>query len=447
MRIPLPARLTAVAVMALSLSVRANAEVWTLDHAVRTALEHSPDARIARLRIDGADALIEQARSAWMPQLSLSGRYTETNSPMMAFGSILNQRAFGPTIDFNHPGTIDDLNVAGTIAYNLYGGGRPTAGLQAAKAGARAAQFDLKAARHELGVEVVKAYLNVRKAREAVVALRAGVDAYDAAVKVARARFEAGSLLKADLLSLEVQRSQTREMLVAARHGAQLAAHAFYYVLGIREQPGAILEFQPHDPALAAMTDPKTRDVSLRPELEGVKERVRAAEAMVRAARGARRPVVNAFASAQADKGYQTGRDANSWMAGVTVDMNVFDGGLTAGKIRLAKAELAQAQEMERKLELGLDLQVQQASQALDDARERLSVSAQSVAQAQESASLTRARFDKGDLLTADLIGVESRLIEARMRRFVAEADERQAVAELRNAVGYAPVEITQSHP
>ncbi len=33
------------------------------------------------------------------------------------------------------------------------------------------------------------------------------------------------------------------------------------------------------------------------------------------------------------------------------------------------------------------------------------------------------------------------------MRRFVAEADERQAVAELRNAVGYAPVEITQSHP
>lgn len=446
MRIPLPARLAAVAACALSLSLSARAEVWTLDRAVRTALEHSPDARVARMRIEGADAMIEQARSAWIPQLSVSGRYTSTNSPMMAFGSILNQRAFNQTIDFNHPGTIDDLNLTGTIAYNLYGGGRPTAGLDAAKAGAQAAQFDLKAARHDLGVEVVKAYLNVQKAREAVVALRAGVGAYEAAVKVARARFEAGSMLKADLLSLEVQLAQTREMLVAARHGAQLAQRAFFYVLGMREQPGATLEFPANDPALADMAEPKTRDVSLRPELQSVKERVRAAEAMVRAARGARRPVVNAFASAQWDKGYETGRDANSWMAGVTVDMNVFDGGLTAGKIREAKANLDEAREMERKLELGLELQVQQASQAVDDARERLAVSKDAVAQAEESASLSRARFDKGALLTADLIGVESRLIEARMRRVVAQSDERLAVAELRSAVGYAPVEIPE-HP
>ena len=68
----------------------------------------------------------------------LRGGYTETNSPMMAFGSILNQRAFNFGLDFNHPGQIDNLNATGTVAYNLYSGGRATAGRSAAKAGTRA---------------------------------------------------------------------------------------------------------------------------------------------------------------------------------------------------------------------------------------------------------------------------------------------------------------------
>ena len=84
------------------------AEVWTLDRAVATALERNPDARAARARVDGAQALVQQAQAAWQPQLALSGRYTDTNSPMMAFGSILNQRAFNFGLDFNHPGRVDN---------------------------------------------------------------------------------------------------------------------------------------------------------------------------------------------------------------------------------------------------------------------------------------------------------------------------------------------------
>jgi outer membrane protein TolC len=100
-------------------SVVAAAEPWTLDRAVAYALEHSPDARVARARVEGAQALVQQAQSAWFPQLAVSGRYTDTNNPMMAFGSILNQRAFNFGLNFNHPGQIDNLDAAGTFAYNL----------------------------------------------------------------------------------------------------------------------------------------------------------------------------------------------------------------------------------------------------------------------------------------------------------------------------------------
>ena len=71
---------------------------------------------------------------------------------------------------------------------------------------------------------------------------------------------------------------------------------------------------------------------------------------------------------------------------------------------------------------------------------ERLAVTASVVEQAEESASLTQARFQKEALLTADLIGAESRLIEARLRRMVAASDERMAVVDLRRALGFDPL-------
>lgn len=415
------------------------AEPWTLDRALATALKNSPDSRMARERVAGAQAMTEQARAAWFPQLSLQGRYTATNSPMMAFGSILNQRAFDFALDFNHPGRIDDLNATGTVAYNLYSGGRASGGLAAAKAGALAAGQDLLAAQQQLGAEAIKAWFNIRKAREALAAVDAGVRAYTAGVAVARARFEAGQMLKADLLSLEVQLAQTEENLAAARHGAALAERAFRFVLGL-DASGEAVELAEDDPALARLVMPDTAGFSQRPELVGLRERVRAAEAMVRAARGGHLPTVNAFASYQYDQGWELNRHADSWLAGVSVDLNVFDGGTTTGKTRQAAAELAQVKEMLRKATLGIGLEVEQARLAHAEAVERLAVTARAIEQAGESAALSRARFEKGALLTADLIGVESRLIEARMRRAVAAADERIALTELRRALGLEPL-------
>jgi outer membrane protein TolC len=416
-----------------------HAESWTLDRAVATALERSPDARAARARVDGAQALVDQAQSAWRPQVSLSGRYTNTNSPMMAFGSILNQRAFNFGLDFNRPGHIDNLNATGTVAYNLYTGGRATAGRTAARAGAEAADLDLRTAHQRLATEVVRAALNLRKAREAVVAVEGGVRAYEAAVNVARARFDAGQMLKADLLSLEVQLAETREKLSSARHGAQLAARAFHFMLGLDPSETSV-ELLDDDPALARLALPDTRDFSQRPELLGLSARIRAAEAMVEANRSAHRPTVNAFASYQYDHGWKTARHGDSWLAGLSVDLNVFDGGQTAGKLSQASAALAEVKEMQRKATLGIGLEVEQARLAHADATERLAVSARAVEQAAESAALTRARFEKEALLTADLIGAESRLLETRLRRTFAVADERLALVELRRALGLAPL-------
>jgi outer membrane protein TolC len=72
------------------------------------------------------------------------------------------------------------------------------------------------------------------------------------------------------------------------------------------------VEIAADDPALARLAMPDTGDFSQRPELAGLRERLRAAEAMVRAARGGRLPTVNAFASYQYDQGWQLDRHGDS---------------------------------------------------------------------------------------------------------------------------------------
>ena len=141
--------------------------------------------------------------------------------------------------------------------------------------------------------------------------MRKGLQAYEAAVSVAQARFDAGQQLKADLLSLKVELAQTRETLSYARHGAALAARAFDFALGLDATQSPV-DLAPNDPSLARLTAPDTRDYSLRPELLGLDARQHAAEGMVEAARSGHRPTVNAFASYQYDHGWQLNRSQAS---------------------------------------------------------------------------------------------------------------------------------------
>ena len=75
-------------------------------------------------------------------------------------------------IDFNNPGQVDNLNLTGRLGYNLYAGGKKSAGRDAAEAGLRASEYDNESIRDQLAYEVVNAYFNIVKAREVVATTR-----------------------------------------------------------------------------------------------------------------------------------------------------------------------------------------------------------------------------------------------------------------------------------
>jgi len=74
-------------------------------------------------------------------------------------------------------------------------------------------------------------------------------------------------------------------------------------------------------------------------------------------------------------------------------------------------------------------------------ATERLRAARKAVTLAEESAGLTRVRFEQGLALSTQLIDAETALTGARVRREQAEADRNIAIATLRHALGLPQIE------
>jgi outer membrane protein TolC len=412
------------------------AETWTLERALEQALAHNPDAQLARQRIAAAQAGLEQANAAFWPRLQFQSSYTRTDNPLLVFGSILNQRVYSSSLNFNDVPDTDDLNTRGLLTVPIYTGGRNKAGRQAAKANTEAARQDREATENALSFEVVRAFNTILKTREFTSAAEAAVTSYQTNVLLAQKRLEGGSLLKADLLDLQVRLAQAREDLVRARNADALAHRSLRNLLGIENG-----DFEISD-SIPAITIPDSGDFSRRPELAAARQRERAAEEQARGAKGGYFPRLSAFGSLDYDYGFKYESGGGSYTAGGLLQWDIWDGNLTRAKVNEARANLESAREEQRKLRLAIDLEVEQARLDLQSAHERLAVTQQAVSQASESAELTRARFQQGVVLATQLMDSETTLVSARVRRAEAQADEHIAIAALRKAVGLPQLDV-----
>ena len=423
-------KLAAAAVMWVATGLAAIAsEPWTLERLLDEGLARSPDARLAQQRIVAARAGLEQAEAAFWPRLQLQSSYTRSDNPMNVFGSILNQRSYSPALDFNDVPDVDNLNVKGLVTAPLYAGGRNAAARQAGKATVQAAREENEAVRNELGFEIARAFYTVLKTRQFVRAMEAVVNAFEKNAVVANKRLEGGTALRTDVLDLEVRLAQAREDLAHARNATKLAERALRNLVGIEGG-----EFMVSDSA-PPVSGSASGDFSQRPELAAARYRERAAREQLRGSKAGYLPRVSAFGSVDYDHGWKLDGDGTSYTVGALLQWDIWDGRLTRAKVREATAQVATAREEERKLRLALDLELEKARLDLETATERLNVTSQAVAQASESAEITRSRFEQGIALSTQVIDAETALVGARVRRAEAEADQHIATAALRKAL------------
>lgn len=406
-------------------------EPLTIQQAVSIALKGNPDNTIAEQRIAQAKASAAMVKSTDYPLVNLSGEYGQTNNPMYSFGNILNQGEFDNTIDFNDPGRTDNLQLKAAINYRLYNGGQDKASKASAMANIDAMKSNLIKVQQQLGFEVVKTFHAAIQAEKMVSVRQQALESFTAALSVGKARYEAGDLLKQDLLNLELQQATASEDLILTKHNLELTKRSLLNLLGEKEGTLVLSET-----GSGEQIAPETIDYHNRSELVTLSRMKDAALAELEKAHGYKRPKVDTFASYQFDNGWEMDGSGDSWMAGIRVNYNLYDGNNANAQVTLARTRLQELEAQIQKTELALSLEVEQAKLNYQQAKERLSVTEKMVGVAEEAARIARVRFKEGVILSSDLIDYETRRSDAQARYFNAEAVYQVAIANLRRVTG-----------
>jgi outer membrane protein TolC len=175
--------------------------------------------------------------------------------------------------------------------------------------------------------------------------------------------------------------------------------------------------------------------VHARPDLRRADAQVRMAAAGARQASSVWWPQVAAQAGVEWN-GVTFGDRAGAWVVGGELRWSVSLSGADRARIHAAASARTAAERTRDDAAAAVRVEVLSAVRQLEAAVARVSVGAESIAQAAERARVIRNRYDAGLASMTDVLAAASASLDAEARRTAAQVDALNAGAELQRALG-----------
>lgn len=163
-------KFAAIGVLLLVTAVPVLAAEVTLQEALRAAVADRPRVQAARAEAEAAAAAVGEARSGWLPHVTVSGQYTRTDEPAGSLFIALNQERnvmADPAYNLVDPATQDDFETRLRLTQTLYD---PAVdfGLRRARTASEAAAAGAAWSAEEAAFAAFRDYLDVQQATAAL---------------------------------------------------------------------------------------------------------------------------------------------------------------------------------------------------------------------------------------------------------------------------------------
>jgi len=148
--------------------------------------------------------------------------------------------------------------------------------------------------------------------------------------------------------------------------------------------------------------------MEMRPDLKRIRSEEAAQQQSVAIAKSSFGPRVSAFADWEADNPtFVSGGGGNNWMAGIEVQLDLFQGGARRAKLQHERAIRDKIAALKDAASDAIRLEVRRAFYDLDATRQQVEVAKAAIAQAQESLRITQNRYGSGLSTMTDLLSAE----------------------------------------
>ena len=464
MRLPL----SALAVAGMSCTLFAGPSVsdfrtrpYTLDEAVQLALKQNPSIlqQVQQLKIQ--KGLFFQAQSRLLPQLTAAANYSQQDSgltpntgggktPNIDLVTVNPDGTPGPPLPLksllsSRTGTaLETWQVTLTATQLIWDGGSTIASRRAARINEDAAYYTLRDTIDQVVQTVRTQFYQILLDRALVQVQEESVNLLQSQLEDQRSRFEAGTVPQFNVLQAEGQLQNQIPQLIAARNNYRISQFTLARTLGIpadrqyvTDNPLPVVGELGFHPIKYDLASALIAARANRPFLKAQRSSILANVENITVQAGGYHPTVTAdIGLEQRSAGTSNNlRDTvQGWFLGLQGSWNIFDGLLTYGRVKQARAQLEQAKvtydDAVRQVELEVGTSVsnlRQAAQTVESAQTGVNVNLEALRLADE-------RLAAGTGTQLDVLNAQTQLTTARSNLVQAQFSYVSAVASYQQA-------------
>lgn len=398
-----------------------------LQTAIAKAFASHADIKKAEYSLDAARANYNAARENFGPQVSFSHSSSRGGYWHEQFNALSGQ--YSKNIGNSYS---NGLNLSVPI-YN----GNLNAAEKRAKAAYQSSVLGEELAFIKLKQTTTDAYYRLLAAKDTRQVCEQSVSTLKDHLKNVQAQYDVGVVAKVDLLRSEVELTDAQQNLIMAENGYNIAEANLNNIMGIPQNtkldPVEELGYTAYEEPLSSCID---HAMLHRLDLQQSALQVKAAEAALNGAKAGWTPSVTGVASNRWSGNSWPGDEGNNWGAGVNVNMNVFDSGVTKSNVAAAKANLMTAKESYRQDSDAVQLDVRNCYFNLREAEKRISTTQVAVAKAEEDYHIAQVRYEAGVGTNTDVLDAQVALTRARNNFNTALYDYNTSRSALQTAMG-----------
>ena len=400
----------------------------TLEQAFAEAVNKNQRIFAAKANSQAAEQQIFAAQGQRLPQLNVSGGYTQLSETPAA-----KTLVDGNPVQFPMSNA-GSGNAQAIISLPVFTSGRIGHSIEAAEATALASQHNETATILNIKLQVAHAFIAIFRTEKALEVAQSHVISLKAHAKDVHNLYRQGMVARNDLLAAEVELSNAEQQVLQQENNVQMAEANFNQLLN-RDLTADVNLIEKFPEILqgdyAALSE---QALLKRTELSGLAEQAHALEEQAASIKAGLWPQVNVSGGYQYTQNeYQTYE--GMWMANATVQWQIYDGS-TAHRSNALNSQALAVNSQRNDLISAIQLQVRQAWLAIQETQKRVLVTQKATGQADENLKVSTERYQQGLAGHTEVLDAESLRIRTYDNFNNARYDAVMANLNLRRALG-----------
>ena len=388
----------------------------SLEDSIKRALENNENIEMFRQNKESAKWQLSSARKAKGVSLTWQTNLYRMNSD-------INNTNFGNTLSMQLP-----ISTGGRIEENI----------NHYRLQLDSADISLKNKEQEISFAVKEAYYNVLQRKNLVTIAESGVRMSSEQLSVIQTQYEEGSLVKSDLLHMQIELANYEQGLVDANGALEIAEIQLLSLIGLPDDT----EFETID-KFEYSPYPMTLDECLefakanRLDSKIANNAVKQTETQIKILKSEEKPNVTAIANKSiSDNNASHFYRNESWEVGVMMTWNFFNNNATKDSVKAAEANVKRAKAEVVGVDKNIVLQTKNAYIQMKTAEKNIETSAAAVLKAKENLSIAQARYEEGVDILLNLTDAQEKLIRAGTNYYTALYEYNLGRASLEKAIG-----------